>query len=177
MNTTTNNTEKTFSNSLVEFNMANVRIAKEPVIKQNSDGSHRVTVMVSAGENRCYFLQDYVKAGVDPNGSRLATRVVGEALNVYGYLDGHIYTTQNGDTGYALSCNVTRLLYLTSKEERDMLVAKRAAAAAQTQPAAMTAPQQAQVAAQQVQPQPVPMTAPQAQPYNYQAAPAPVPFQ
>ena len=118
-----------FENSSVEFNMSNVRVGKAPVIKQNSDGSHRVMLMVVAGENKCYFLQDYVKAGVDPATTRLATRVVGEALNVSGYLDGHVYQTQNGQSGYALSCNVTRVIYLTSKEQREALVAKRAAAA------------------------------------------------
>ena len=115
-----------FSNSVVEFNMNNVRVAKAPVIKQNSDGSHRVTLMVSAGENRCFFLQDYVKADVDPATTRLATRVVGEALCVSGYLDGRVYQTQTGGTGYALSCNVTRVIYLTSKEQREALFAKRA---------------------------------------------------
>ena len=128
MSTTNNaNENKNFNNSVVEFNMGNVRVAKAPVVKQNSDGSHRVTLMVSAGENRCYFLQDYVKAGVDPMSTRLASRVTGEALNVSGYLDGHVYQTQNGDSGYALSCNVTRVIYLTSKTEREALVTKRQA--------------------------------------------------
>ena len=98
--------------------------------------------MVSAGENRCFFLQDYVKADVDPATTRLATRVVGEALCVSGYLDGRVYQTQTGGTGYALSCNVTRVIYLTSKEQREALIAKRAVpqdpveqAAPQPQPA------------------------------------------
>ena len=121
------NENKTFNNSVVEFSMQNVRVAKAPVVKQNSDGSHRVTLMVSAGENRCYFLQDYVKTGIDPMSTRLASRVVGEALNVSGYLDGHVYQTANGGSGYALSCNVTRVIYLTSKAEREALVAKQSA--------------------------------------------------
>ena len=125
------NENKTFNNSVVEFNMGNVRVAKAPVVKQNSDGSHRVTLMVSAGENSCYFLQDYVKAGVDPMSTRLASRIVGEALNVTGRLDGHVYQTANGQTGYALSCNVSRVIYLTSKAEREALVAKRNAVPAQ----------------------------------------------
>ena len=125
------NENKTFNNSVVEFSMGNVRVAKEPVVQPNKDGSHRVTLMVSAGENKCYFLQDYVKPGIDPNTSRLATRVVGEALNVNGYLDGHVYDTGNGNKGYALSCNVTRVIYLTSKDERNALVAKRAQAQTQ----------------------------------------------
>ena len=124
---TNNNETKSFNNSVVEFSMQNVRVAKAPIVKQNSNGSHRVTLMVSAGDNRCYFLQDYVKAGVDPSTTRLASRVVGEALNVSGYLDGHVYQTQNGGSGYALSCNVTRVIYLTSKTEREALVTKRQA--------------------------------------------------
>ena len=143
-----------FENSSVEFSMSNVRVGKAPVIKQNSDGSHRVMLMVVAGENKCYFLQDYVKAGVDPATTRLATRVVGEALNVSGYLDGHVYQTQNGQSGYALSCNVTRIIYLTSKEQREALIAKRAAAA-QNVPQAS---QEAQAPVQQAAP-----VAPQAQ--------------
>ena len=121
------NETKSFNNSVVEFSMGNVRVAKAPIVKENSNGSHRVTLMVSAGDNRCYFLQDYVKAGVDPSTTRLASRVVGEALNVSGYLDGHVYQTQNGGSGYALSCNVTRVIYLTSKTEREALVTKRQA--------------------------------------------------
>ena len=122
---TNNNETKSFNNSVVEFSMGNVRVAKAPIVKQNNDGSHRVTLMVSAGENRCYFLQDYVKPGVDPYATRLASRVVGEALNVSGYLDGHIYQNADDNTGYALSCNVTRVIYLTNKAEREALVAKR----------------------------------------------------
>lgn len=144
----TTNTNKNFSNSAVEFSMSNVRVGKAPVIKQNSDGSHRVILMVVAGDNKCYFLQDYVKTGVDPTTTRLATRVVGEALNVSGYLDGHVYQTQNGQSGYALSCNVTRIIYLTSKEQREVLIAKRADAA-QNVPQAS---QEAQAPVQQAAP-------------------------
>ena len=133
------NETKSFNNSVVEFSMQNVRVAKAPIVKQNSNGSHRVTLMVSAGDNRCYFLQDYVKAGVDPSTTRLASRVVGEALNVSGYLDGHVYQTQNGGSGYALSCNVTRVIYLTSKAERDALVAKHSAPQPATAPATQSA--------------------------------------
>ena len=135
---TNNNENKNFNNSVVEFSMGNVRVAKPAIVKENSNGSHRVTLMVSAGDNRCYFLQDYVKQGVDPMTTRLASRVVGEALNVSGYLDGHVYQTQNGGSGYALSCNVTRVIYLTSKVERDALVAKHSAPQAATVPATQT---------------------------------------
>ena len=130
---TTNNENKTFNNSVATFNLGNVRVSKAPVIKPNQDGSHRVTLMVSAGDNNCYFLQDYVKAGVDPATNRLATRVVGEALNVDGYLSGRVYTQQNGQSAYALSLNVLRITYLTSQEARNALIAKRAAAAQQSQ--------------------------------------------
>ena len=138
---TNNNENKNFNNSVVEFSMQNVRVAKAPIVKKNSNGSHRVTLMVSAGDNRCYFLQDYVKPGVDPDNTRLASRVVGEALNVSGYLDGHVYQTANGGSGYALSCNVTRVIYLTSKAERDALVAKHAAPQAATATQTQVAPQ------------------------------------
>ena len=141
MNTNTNE-NKTYNNSTAEFRLGNVHVAKAPVVKVNSDGSHRVTLMVSAGENKCFFLQDYVKAGVDPMTNRLATRVVGEALNVDGYLDGHVYSTQNSQQAYALSLNVSRVMYLTSQDARNALIAKRAAAAQQSQQPAFNPVQQ-----------------------------------